>query len=75
MAKKQLHFAKTEIDGRCIDMLLTEDEIIKASKRALNPTNSKFMPEVLNTCWPIEHPPKCSFWDRLLGNCECKKEN
>ena len=39
MAKKQLHFAKTEIDGRCIDMLLTEDEIIKASKRVLNEKN------------------------------------
>jgi hypothetical protein len=68
---KKLYYAKCEVDGRCIDMLLSETEIARASKRLLADENKKFIPETCNTCWPIEQPPKCSFWNRIIGNCKC----
>ena len=71
--KKNLYYTKIEVDGRCLDLLFTEDEIKKASKRAINKNNNKFIPETVNTCWPLERPPKCSFWSKILGTCECKE--
>lgn len=71
---KQLFYTKIEVDGRCLDLLLTEKEIAKASERMLDSNNSSFIPSNLNTCWPIEHPPKCSFWNKILGNCSCENK-
>ena len=62
------------MDGRCIDLLLTADEISKGSKRATSSHNNKFIPETVNTCWPIEQPPKCSFWSKILGTCNCEEK-
>jgi hypothetical protein len=54
--------------------LLTADEISKGSKRATSSHNNKFIPETVNTCWPIEQPPKCSFWSKILGTCNCEEK-
>jgi hypothetical protein len=73
-SKNKLFYTKIEVDGRCIDLLLTEKEITKGSNRIIDPVNSDFIPNTINTCWPIEQPPKCSFWDKILGNCSCKEK-
>ena len=70
MDNKKLYFTKIEVDGRCIDLLFTEKEIVKASKRIFDEENLKNIPENNTTCWPLEHPPKCSFWDKIIGNCK-----
>jgi hypothetical protein len=70
--EKKLYFTKIEVDGRCIDLLFTEKEIARAAHRMENPENNKFVPSDLNTCWPIVPPPSCSFWDRIIGKCNCK---
>lgn len=70
MKDQKLYFSKIDVDGRCIDLLLTETEIARASKRAIDPKNCDQIPDNLNTCWPIDKPPACSFWDKILGNCK-----
>jgi hypothetical protein len=67
---KKLIYGKIEVDGRCLDLLFTEVEVARANKRATEPTNSNLIPENVNTCWPIEKPPECSFWNRITGNCK-----
>jgi hypothetical protein len=71
---KKLYYTKIEVDGRCVDLLLSEKEVAKGSNRVIDPKNNKFIPENVNTCWPVEQPPKCSFWDRIIGNCNCRKD-
>jgi len=76
MPKKQekLYFSKTELDGRCISMLLTEKEILKASERALDEKNAEFVGDnMIGSCWPIQKPPSCSLWNRIMGRCDCKE--
>jgi hypothetical protein len=60
-------------DNRCLDLLLTEDEIAWAVTRALSPNNKEFInSEKCCSCWPVTKPPKCNFWTRILGTCmEC----
>lgn len=70
MQDKKLIYGKIEVDGRCLDLLFTEVEVARANKRAIEPTNSNLIPENVNTCWPIEKPPECSFWNRITGNCK-----
>jgi len=72
--KNKLYYTKIEIDGRCVDLLFTEKEIAKASKRTENGKNCEYIPETVNTCWPIEQPPNCSFWNRIIGKCDCKEK-
>lgn len=74
-SKNKLFYTKIEVDGRCLDLLFTEKEIARASNRIIDPANSDFIPSTLNTCWPIEQPPKCSFWEKILGNCSCKDKS
>lgn len=61
------------VDGRCIDLLLTDDEISTALERALREENQQFIDEKeCCSCWPINPPPECPFWRRILGVCrEC----
>lgn len=68
--EKHLTYGKVHVDGRCIDLLLTDVEVARASKRAYDPLNSHLIPSDVSTCWPIEKPPECSFWDRIIGNCK-----
>lgn len=79
MAKQQkpieLIHVQTEKDGRCIDMLLSVKEIERGMVRATDEKYSHLILENCSTCWPIEKPPKCSFWDRILFKCsELNKE-
>lgn len=62
-------------DNRCVDLLLTEDEVIKAFERSLDPSNKIHIdPEICCHCWSIEKPPKCTFWSRIMGLCkECEE--
>jgi len=68
------YHAKTTKDNRCIDLLLTEEEVIVAFKRSLDPNNKNYFDENnCGSCWNIEKPPKCNFWSRILGICsECE---
>jgi hypothetical protein len=63
------------VDGRCIDLLLTDDEISTGLERALVTENQKFMDaEKCCGCWPVNPPPECPFWRRILGVCrECEQ--
>jgi hypothetical protein len=72
--RSELVFLQAKKDDRCIDMLLTLREIEKAIARAEDPKNSDLIPHDCCTCWPIEKPPKCKFWDRIMFNCPNDKE-
>ena len=67
--RSELIFLQATKDGRCLDMLFTEKEIAKALARAEDPKNSDLIPDTCCTCWPIEKPPECSFWNRIMFNC------
>jgi hypothetical protein len=66
--KDLVHLQATK-DGRCLDLLLTMKEIEKAVARAEDPKNSNLIPSDCCTCWPIEKPPECTFWNRIMFNC------
>ena len=67
---KYVH-ATITVDGRCLDLLLTEDEIAACFERTLSEQNQKFIDvEKCCTCWPINKPPECTFWRKVLGMCE-----
>jgi hypothetical protein len=70
MKDELIHVQFTK-DDRCIDMLLTIEEIEKGVERAIDPNYIDSLSPTCCTCWPIEKPPKCSFWDRIL--CKCPK--
>lgn len=67
--RSELIHIQTTKDDRCIDMLLTMKEIEKGVARAIDPKNVDLVTKNCSTCWPIEKPPKCAFWDRLLFKC------
>ncbi len=76
MAKYQRLFHTTVyVDDRCLDLLLSHDEIVQAFERSLADGNKKFID--LNKCcdcWSTKKPPKCSFWSRIMGCCRgCDK--
>jgi len=59
------------IDNRCLDLLLTDEEIAVLYARTLEPQNIHMID--LNTCckcWPKEKPKDCTFWRKILGVCE-----
>lgn len=72
--KEELIHIQTIRDNRCVDMFLTLSEIEKGVDRFLDPKNESIRPNTCCTCWPIEKPPKCSFWDRIMFRCESCKE-
>lgn len=67
--------AVTVVDGRCLDLLLTEEEISYGFERALHEENQQFIDK--DRCcgaWPVNQPPECPFWRRILGICrECDR--
>jgi len=67
--REELIYIQGKKDNRCLDMLLTIKEIEKAVARAEDVKNKHLIPENCDTCWPIEKPPKCTFWDRVMFNC------
>ena len=55
-------------DNKCLDLLLTEDEIVRAFQRSLNSSNKNYISsEKCCSCWDLNKPPKCSFWEKILG--------
>jgi hypothetical protein len=67
-------YAKVQIDGRCIDLLLTNGEIVRAHTRAKeNPQLVNDVRGYTELCCgvPVEKR-KCSIWEKLLGNCNCQ---
>ena len=67
----QLRHATIKVDGRCLDLLLTEEEIAMCFERSLVGENQKFIPEnECCTCWPVNKPPECPFWQKILGMCQ-----
>ena len=64
---------KVIVDGRCLDILLTEDEVITAHARAMQPENSSLLGDDCCSCWPTDKEP-CGFWDRILNKCDCDKK-
>jgi hypothetical protein len=72
----KLYYSKVMVDGRPIDLLLSEQQIEEASKMAIqHPSLVVECVESHGNCWPCDKPPKCSFWDRVMNNCcECNKE-
>lgn len=65
--------ATVTVDDRCLDLLLTEDEIAVAFERALKDDNQRFIDrEKCCSCWPVNQPPECPLWRKILGVCkEC----
>jgi len=61
------------IDGRCLDLLMTENEITDCFQRSLLESNKKYIDlEKCCSCWPVNEPPSCPFWRKILGICkEC----
>lgn len=70
--RSELIHVQTTKDGRCIDMLLTLKEIERGVDRAIDPKNAEKISGTCCTCWPVEKPPKCTFWDRILYRCSEK---
>lgn len=63
--------ATITVDGRCLDLLLTEDEIATCFERSLMEDNQKYInPEECCSCWPANKPPECPFWRKILGICQ-----
>ena len=70
----KLYYTSINIDDRCLDLLLTEDEILTAFNRSLDHNNQKFIyTNKCCSCWPVKKPPQCSFWAKAIGLCyECQ---
>lgn len=67
---EQVFYAKAEINGRTVDLVLTEEQIVQGVKCALQ--NSDFVCEMNpGNCWPLEKPQECSVWKKLFGLCSC----
>jgi hypothetical protein len=70
----KLVHANVYIDDRCLDLLLTEEEIAVAFERSLVTENKQYIDiKKCCSCWSIRKPPKCNFWNKILGLCnECE---
>lgn len=67
----KLFHTTISIDNRCLDLLLTEEEIAQAFGRSLLQANAEFIDtKICCKCWPTTQPPKCSFWNKILGYCK-----
>ena len=69
----KLTITTVKIDGRCLDLLLTEEEVIEAHARAMHPDNKELLGDDCCSCWPKDIEP-CGFWDRVLNKCDCEKK-
>lgn len=61
---------QVSIDNRCMDLFLTEEEVLLGFKRFLDPDN-RVKIDFSKTCstWPIKKPKDCSFWRKVFGIC------
>lgn len=67
----KLYQTKITVDGHCLDLLLTETELVEAHARATLPANLTLLGDNCCSCWPVERT-KCGLWDRLLHRCDCE---
>lgn len=60
------------VDNKCLDLLLTEEEIQNAFARAIDVTNKQYINETICCkCWPIDSNNECCpFWKKIFGLCE-----
>lgn len=59
------------VDDRCLDLLLTEDEIAQAFERSLRSENMQILDkDKCCKCWSVNKPQKCGFWNKILGYCQ-----
>jgi len=71
--EEQLFYAKANISGRDVDLVLSEAQILEGMKTAMN--NTEFVcDQNPGNCWPIEKPQGCSLWKKLFNLCGCKEE-
>lgn len=74
MSTEQLYYAKTVVNGRDIDLVLTEKQVVDGLQSAL--LNSGFVcASNGGNCWPVEKPTDCPFWRKVFNickKCECR---
>ncbi len=79
MAETKLIHAQTNIDNRCVDLLLTESEILDGFRRALDINNRQYFDQdKLCKEWPVAKPKDCALWRKILGlciTCNCEGNN
>lgn len=65
------------VDNKCLDLLLTEDEIVAALNRAVDPKNHNLIDmNKCCSCWSLKEPiPCCPFWKKVFGLCEHCEDN
>ena len=66
------------VDNKCLDLLLTDQEIQTAFARALDANNSQYIDRnICCKCWPIDANKECCpFWKNIFGLCEhCEDTN
>jgi hypothetical protein len=65
-----LRHTTIEIDGICLDLLLTEEEISLFFERALSNENYKYI-DLNKSCksWSLVKPKNCSIWKKILRIC------
>jgi hypothetical protein len=65
------------LDNKCLDLLLTEEEIQVAFARALDHNNAQYINQsICCKCWPIDSNNECCpFWKKIFGLCESCEEN
>ena len=61
-----LIYAQAVIEGRCVDLLLEEEDLIRGFQNAIN--NPSEIP-ISGQCWVIKKPEKCSLLGRILNKC------
>jgi|DEB0MinimDraft_4_1074332.scaffolds.fasta_scaffold00967_18 hypothetical protein len=65
-------YAQAIIDGRRVDLLLEEEDIVRGFKNAL--AHPKEIP-ALGQTWPADKPNKCTFLGRILNKCcDCDQD-
>ena len=70
MESQNLFYAKTNINGRDVDLVLTEAQIMEGVKTALS--NSELVCQSNpGNCWPIDKPKGCSLWQKIFNVCDC----
>ena len=71
-------YAETVVNGRKIDLVLTEQQVLDGVKAGMQET--EFICEHNpGSCWAITNPldeehtaKECSFWRKLFKICNCK---
>jgi len=65
------------VGERCLDLLLTEEEIATTFQRTLKEENYNLLDRTkCGKCWPRQKSPHCPFWRKILDiclECDCNK--